>query len=192
MSYYIAEDCCGCTLCARLCPVMAITPDQRHIPDSSGEGCLNCTNCKPECPTANAPKQPQAINARRCVECGVCGWACPKGAIKNAAGRRIERIPRKDWPKPVIEAAKCSACGICAQTCAHGTLDIAQPQFRGDLNVTVWLADEINCVGCGLCARECPMDAIHMEGEKLHDNHTQNNPACKNAGRSRRIIKRRS
>jgi len=115
---------------------------------------------------ANASKQPQAINAKRCVECGVCGWACPKGAILNAAGQKIERIPRKDWPGPVIDAANCSACGICVHTCTHGALGITPPRFRGDLHVTVWLINEKNCVGCGLCACECPMDAIRMEEKK--------------------------
>jgi len=69
------------------------------------------------------------------------------------------------------------------QMCAHGALDVTLPQFRGDLNVTAWLADEKKCVGCGLCARECPMDAIEMKGEKVHGNRAQITP-MRRAGRS--------
>ena len=137
MAYNITEACAGCTACSRSCPVMAITGTlkERHV-----------------------------INAKRCVECGVCGRICPKGAVTDSAGNIPERLPRKDWPKPVFDAARCTACGICVQACTAGALDITRPQFQGDLNVAAWLADEKKCVGCGLCARECPMDAIHMEG----------------------------
>jgi len=143
---------------------MAIVPAKRPAP---GEGCRGCAHCKPECPVANAPKQPQAINPRRCVECGVCGWACPKGAIVDAAGQSIGHVARKDWPKPVFDAANCSACGICVHMCTAGALDIARPRFRGDLRVAAWLANERQCVGCGLCARECPMGAIRMDALRV-------------------------
>ena len=183
MAYFITDDCCGCALCARQCPVMAVTPDQRYIPCPGGE-CLSCTNRKPECPAAGAPKHPQAINARRCVECGVCGWACPKGAVTDALGQRVERVPRGDWPRPVIAAANCSACGICVHACAAGALDIAGPRFRGDVHMTARLADEEKCVGCGLCARECPMGAIEMKRKERHEHRIQTPSALTNAIRT--------
>ena len=139
MAYYITEACAGCSLCARSCPVMAIS---------------------------GAPKQRYAVNPKRCVECGVCGRICPKGAVTDAAGQAIKQIPRRDWPKPTFDTASCTACGICVQTCTAGALEIARPQFRGDLKVSAYLAGEKKCVGCGLCAGECPMDVITMqEGE---------------------------
>jgi formate hydrogenlyase subunit 6/NADH:ubiquinone oxidoreductase subunit I len=102
------------------------------------------------------------------VDCGVCGRVCPKGAIVDAAGNQTQRIPRKDWSKPVIDTANCSACGICVNMwCTAGALGITRPQFRGDINAAAWLADAKKCVGCGLCASECPMGAVRMESEKV-------------------------
>jgi len=136
LSYSITRACEGCTLCAKLCPVAAITGTAKKL---------------------------HTVNPKRCVECGVCGRACAKGAVADAAGNPLPRVVRKDWPKPAIDSAKCSACGICVQGCAAGALEISLPRGKRDLRVAAYLANEKKCVGCGLCARDCPMDAITMQ-----------------------------
>ena len=136
MAYSITDLCKGCSVCAKLCPVAAVS---------------------------GIPNEKYTINPRRCVECGVCGRACPKGAVTDAAGNPLPRVPRMDWPKPQFASGKCTACGICVQACTAGALEIAQPQGRGNLHVSAYLAGEKKCVGCGLCAKECPMEAIEMQ-----------------------------
>lgn len=136
MAYSITDACGGCTLCAKFCPVAAI----------SGK-----------------PKELHAINAKRCVECGVCGRACTKNAVIDGLGNPLPRAPRKDWPKPAFDSARCSACGICVQVCTAGALAISLPKRKGDLRVSAYLANEKKCVGCGLCAQDCPMDAVQMQ-----------------------------
>ena len=55
MTYYvIPEKCKGCTLCARNCPVKAIT---------------------------GSVKQPHVIDTAKCVKCGLCMANCKFGAI---------------------------------------------------------------------------------------------------------------
>jgi len=135
MAYNISEACSGCTACARLCPVFAITGErgQRHI-----------------------------VNEKRCVECGVCGRVCPRSAIFDGAGKTCAPVKRAEWPKSVINSEMCSACSICVNDCTPGALRISLPQFRGDIRVYAELAQPQRCVGCAICEAHCPMGAISM------------------------------
>ena len=108
MPFFITGDCIGCSACAKICPVLAI----------SGE-----------------PKQRYEINIRRCVSCGVCGRVCPKNAVLDGHGNPCKNIPRKNWKKPSIDTKLCSACGICVTWCRAEALRISPPAFHGDIHV---------------------------------------------------------
>ncbi|MDR0531308.1 MAG: 4Fe-4S binding protein [Oscillospiraceae bacterium] len=136
MSYHITEDCIGCTACSRLCPVFAISGERGKL---------------------------HTINEKRCVECGVCGRICTKNAVENTAGDRLPKLPRKEWPKPVIQQDGCSACQMCVAACTPGALSLSLPRFRGDLKVFAQLSAPAKCVGCGICAQTCPLRVITME-----------------------------
>ena len=135
MPFFITDDCIGCTACAKICPVLAI----------SGE-----------------PKQLHKINIKRCVSCGVCGRVCPKSAVRDGHGNACKSIPRKNWQKPSINTALCSACGICVTWCRAEALRISPPAFHGDIHVFAELYQPKNCVGCALCEDNCPVGAIHL------------------------------
>jgi len=136
MAYSINDKCNGCSACKLLCPVDAIIGER---------------------------KEAHHINQWRCVNCGVCGRICVQGAVLDDQGQPATRIPRKQWPLPVIDTRICSACSMCIDICGKQALTISMPAFKGDLRVYAVLSSPKNCVGCGLCTQVCPLGAIAME-----------------------------
>ncbi|MCL2276825.1 MAG: 4Fe-4S binding protein [Treponema sp.] len=147
MSYNITDLCSGCTACAKLCPVFAISGERngRH-----------------------------AINSKRCVDCGVCGRICPKNAVTDNLGKTCVSVKRSQWPKPVIAAGECSACSICVHDCTASALRITQPKFRGDINVCAELHQPQKCTGCGICESRCPLKAIKMSAPNTNQSSSEN------------------
>ena len=137
MAYQITQDCVGCTLCAKNCPVGAISGEIKGV---------------------------HTIDPVRCTQCGVCGRVCPKGAIEGPLpGLRSHKVPREKWPKPHIDTTLCTACAMCVLACGFSCLSISLPREKGDLAVFAQLSDPDKCVGCGLCAKACGVGAITMK-----------------------------
>ena len=77
-------------------------------------GIFGCTFYRGDCGNAGRASNLGLVvsDARRCVQCGVCGYNCPVG------------IPVRDYAcrgLPVTDAA-CITCGQCIAVCPRGTL----------------------------------------------------------------------
>jgi len=74
------------------------------------KGCtLRCRWCHN--PESIAPRPEVYFWAQRCVKCGACARACPRGAIRLDRPRRIMR-------------RLCDGCGACARACPATALEI--------------------------------------------------------------------
>lgn len=135
MAYSITDECIGCGLCAKNCPVEAI----------SGE-----------------LKEQHVIDAQLCINCGVCGRLCAKSGILTNEGCIAVRVPKKEWPKPKIDTDICVACEICVFDCFKDCLELSRPTFVGDIKAFVVLAKEKACVSCGICVDSCNLGAITL------------------------------
>ena len=136
MSYKINDNCMGCTLCAKNCPVKAITGNL---------------------------KEKHSIDPGRCIECGLCGKLCAKGAVEDAAGKVCERVPKDKWLHPVIDESACSGCSVCVEACPKYCLSLSGPKFHGDIHTFSTLSNPDECIGCGTCETACPISAITMK-----------------------------
>ena len=139
MSFRFTELCNGCSACARQCPVQAIRGELRVR---------------------------YHVDEELCTDCGVCGMICPvEGAVLDAEGREVRRVPRDQRPRPVVELDLCNGCGTCLDFCPFDCRQREGRQYHG----TSLLAEPLRCVACGECARHCIKGAIRMAPRSLRD-----------------------
>ena len=62
-------------------------------------------------------KKVAVVDQKRCVACGACVNACPKGAITIWKGCYAK-----------VEETKCVGCGLCGKTCPAGCLTTKQKE----------------------------------------------------------------
>lgn len=134
-----ADNCRGCTACARACPVGAI----------KGE-----------------VKKPHEIAQDECIRCGACFETCKFNAIYQ--GDILPEKPAAPAKKAPAAKPAAAAAGAGAAAAAAGPeLRTAQnSEFDPDLAVRIF-ADK--CKGCTACARQCPVSAISGEVKKPHE-----------------------
>ncbi len=135
-SYSINDNCIGCTLCAKNCPVGAIKGEL---------------------------KGKHEIDSARCIRCGLCGKLCAKGAIADETGTLCTKVAKTEWKKPVINESTCAGCSVCIENCPKGVLALSEPKFHGDIATVAKLTDCDECIGCGICAKVCPIEAIELK-----------------------------
>ena len=117
-----ADSCLNCNLCVQNCPMKIIKKADAdfpvvHIDYSAGFCEYGCHKCSEVCPSGAikrlslAEKQKTqiglaAIDADKCIKCGLCVMKCPR-----------EALTREDGSVPVVNADICIGCGVCKTAC---------------------------------------------------------------------------
>jgi 4Fe-4S ferredoxin len=103
----------------------------------------------------------------KCIGCGTCVQACPKGVISVGSVGAIARgFLDADFVE-MTEKENCIVCGICARVCPTGALELRQEGKA--LNDKSYISGALkpttvneNCVHCGLCESICPRGCIQV------------------------------
>ena len=82
MPYYINEECIGCTICAKRCPVFCIWGE-------AGPG------------NPALVKERHLVDPTICIDCGACASYCPVDCIHNEKGVIEKKIASQLRPVAV-------------------------------------------------------------------------------------------
>ncbi len=140
MPYEITKECTGCTACAKQCPMGAISGKVKEF---------------------------HYISAALCIDCGVCGMACPSSAVLDSSGNVCEKVSLKDRPKPTVDHEFCTGCGACVAICPFNCLDINDSIMSSEIKGNAELVKPAKCVSCGECEKICSKGAITLK--KVHN-----------------------
>ena len=161
------SKCIGCGVCARSCPVEAITMVKK--PEVEGKKavyidydspvridpnkCKGCTACGRVCPAdaiVGKVKVPHVINEENCIKCGLCIEKCKFDAVYNNDTPVPELIKKEEAPAAPAKAAAPAAPAV---------------EFDPDKALRI---EAEKCKGCTACKKVCPADAIQGEVKVPH------------------------
>ncbi len=126
-------------------------------PKACSYGCTGYGTCVKECQfdAIHVENGVAVVDKEKCVACGKCVAACPKGLIQLVpySAKHLVQCSSHDKGKDVkaVCTAGCIGCTLCTKQCPFGAIHM-------DNNVAV--IDYAACKNCGKCAQKCPVKVI--------------------------------
>ncbi len=148
------EQCCGCKICATVCPQEAITVSQAELADG------------------RVVARPRVdMDPKKCSFCGECVVLCPTHALTMTINGQVEIPVIKGEAFPllirgtVVDQAACQASTDISyvDNCPTGSIHAEVERDRVSGQVTAVRAvsvDEGTCVNCTQCMEEGPRGAF--------------------------------
>ncbi len=111
----------------------------------------------------------EALFAESCINCGICGEVCCRGAIKFFA-QDLGQPLLPHTPYIVAAETACDLCLECTTVCPTGALlPVATME---DVRMGIAVLEENLCLpyinqgGCGACYTICPVNAVKLEAQR--------------------------
>lgn len=161
-------------------------------------GCMGLGTCEKVCPFDAIHVLEDGIahvDPEKCVSCGKCIEACPKGIIELVPMSKevvVDCINKNKGKDVKVNCnVGCIACGICEKNCPFDAIHVENNVAKIDYSKctgcmvcvekcpTKAIAGDLSkrkkadivadlCVGCTICAKNCPVEAITGELKQLH------------------------
>lgn len=120
-------------------------------------GCIGLGTCAASCKfdAIHIINGVAAVDYKKCVACGACVSACPKGIIKLIPYDAKHWVGCASTDKGAVTKSYCSlgciGCKICEKSCPNGAITV---------NGSLAEIDYAKCTGCGICESKCPRKVI--------------------------------
>lgn len=137
-------------------------------PNSCAWGCVGYNDCFKACKfdaIAVDENGMRHVDLAKCVGCGACVKACPRGLIMLVPSNKHVSINCSSKAKNPLAKQLCGTerpcigCNLCSRKCPVQAITVTDNLAR---------IDYAKCIDCGLCATVCPTQAIADLKAGLH------------------------
>lgn len=150
----------------------------------AGDTCVHCGLCAKKCPvgaiTVDRDSKSWSVDKAACIMCGSCEAACPKKAITmDKTKRPASASAKKSFALPIkvplskgvllVNEKMCAGCSSCVFACCLSHEGVAQPTLSrikvDNIRYEDWDNLAKPCLQCvdPQCMRYCPCNAIYVD-----------------------------